>query len=307
MAISLIASVSTGCDSKTSSENESRNDEPESPGVFARDNLVAWCIVPFDVKERTPAQRVEMLNELGITKIAYDWREKHIPEFDEEIETLKKNNIALQAFWYYSGPNPDDDPHLKIIFEVLERQNVKTEIWCMVAGIDNIDEMSQEERIQAHARPIRYIAEKAAAIGCKVGLYNHGGWYGEPENQLAIIDFLKMDNLGIVYNFHHAKEQIERFPAFFPKIQPYLLSLNLAGLKKMASGESANVVPIGEGDAEQHMIKLVKDSGYDGPIGIINEDTAPDARVGLMINMEGLQKVLAAIGDDPALRTYTAK
>ena len=304
LAILLILFLNPGCANKASTENESRNGESVLPGVFARDNLVAWCIVPFDVKERTPVQRAAMLNELGITKLAYDWREKHIPEFDEEIETLKKNNIALQAFWYYSRPDPENDSHLKTIFEVLERQNVKTEIWCMVAGIDNIEEMSQEEKIQAHAKPIRYIAEKAAAIGCKVGLYNHGGWFGEPENQLAIIDFLKIDNLGIVYNFHHAKEQIDRFPEFFPKIQPHLLSLNLAGLHKGDSGESAKVVPIGEGNAEQEMIRLVKDSGYDGPVGIINEETAPDARDGLTMNMEGLQKVLALIGDEAALRTY---
>lgn len=293
------------CGIKTSSERESGTKEKGAESVFSRDNLVAWCIVPFDVKERNPAQRAQMLNELGITKLAYDWREKHIPEFDEEIETLKKNKITLQAFWYYSGPNPENDPHLKTIFEVLERQNVRTEIWCMVAGIESIEQMSQDEKIRAHAKPIRYIAEKAAAIGCKVGLYNHGGWYGEPENQLAIMDFLKMDNLGIVYNFHHAKEQTERFHEFFPRIEPHLLSLNLAGLHKAQPGESAKVVPIGQGNTEKKMIQIVKQSGYDGPIGIINEDTAPDARVGLTMNMEGLQKVLAAIGDETALRTYT--
>ena len=43
--------------------------------LFARDNLVAWCIVPFDAAKRNSADRVQMLRELGLSRCAYDWRE----------------------------------------------------------------------------------------------------------------------------------------------------------------------------------------------------------------------------------------
>src|SRR5213075_39483 len=49
-------------------------------GVFSRDNLVAWCIVPFDAKHRGPKDRADMLVRLGIKRVAYDWRDQHIPE-----------------------------------------------------------------------------------------------------------------------------------------------------------------------------------------------------------------------------------
>jgi hypothetical protein len=42
------------------------------------DNYFAWCIVPFDSQNRTPAQRMEMLKTLGFQSYAYDWREKHL-------------------------------------------------------------------------------------------------------------------------------------------------------------------------------------------------------------------------------------
>src|SRR4051812_50030863 len=42
--------------------------------IFARDNLVAWCIVPFDAKKRGPEERAAMLERLGIKHFAYDWR-----------------------------------------------------------------------------------------------------------------------------------------------------------------------------------------------------------------------------------------
>ena len=53
---------------------------------FARKNLVAWCIVPFDSSKRSPEARAMMLKELGITRSAYDWRAEHVPTFEAEIQ-----------------------------------------------------------------------------------------------------------------------------------------------------------------------------------------------------------------------------
>jgi len=269
--------------------------------IYARSNLIAWCIVPFDAKNRGPEERAEMLNRLGITKLAYDWRDKHIPTFDAELDALKKHRIDLQAFWLNSGPNPENDKKFAAILDVLKRHQVKTQIWCMISNMNGLETMTQDEKIKAVSKPLRYIAGKAAEIGCTVGLYNHGGWYGEPENQLALIDYLKMPNIGIVYNFHHAEADLDRFPVFFPQILPHLLALNLSGLKK---GQPVTVVPIGLGDAELGMMRIVKASTYRGPIGIINENTAPDAEVGLQMNMDGLKQILKTLGDSAALKTY---
>ncbi|WP_254412458.1 sugar phosphate isomerase/epimerase family protein [Dyadobacter diqingensis] len=269
--------------------------------IYARQNLIAWCIVPFDVKNRGPVERAEMLNKLGITRLAYDWREKHIAEFDQELDALKKHHITLQAFWFHSGPNPENDKTLPIILDVLKRHGIKTQIWCMISGIKDMKKMSQLQKIEAMAKPVGYIADKAAEIGCSVGLYNHGGWYGVPENQLDVIRYLKKPNIGIVYNFHHAEDDITRFPAFFPKILPHLMAVNLMGLK---SGNPVKVVPIGQGDSEAEMIRIVRDSAYRGPVGIINEDTAPDAEVGLTMNIEGLKGILKSQSDTKALKTY---
>ena len=68
--------------------------------VLRRENLVAWCIVPFDAKKRSPTERVEMLKKLGFKKFAYDWRAEHLPTFDEEVGLLKKAGIELTAVWF---------------------------------------------------------------------------------------------------------------------------------------------------------------------------------------------------------------
>jgi|GEM_PF-443510 len=268
--------------------------------IYANDNLLAWCIVPFDSKKRTPEERAKMLRSLGITKLAYDWRAEHIPHFDEELDALKKYDIELTGFWIPVSRDPAHDPTLRLILDLLKRHQVKTQLWCLVGEDPKLDSMTQQQKIAYTAEPVAYIANEAKKIGCTVGLYNHGGWFGEPENQLAIIDYLKMPNIGMVYNFHHAETQIERFPTFFPKILPHLLALNIAGLKR----NSGRVVPVGQGDSEVEMMRIIQESAYKGPVGIINEATHPDAEIGLRMNREGLKRILKALGDTAALNTY---
>ena len=104
---------------------------------------------------------------------------------------------------------------------------------------------------------LRPIAEAAAKIGCSVGLYNHGGWFGEPENQIAIIEALRKRRapastralpIGIVYNFHHGHEHIDRFPELFSKMQPYLMAVNLNGMVKDGDRAGKKILALGTGD-----------------------------------------------------------
>ena len=58
---------------------------------------------------------------------------------------------------------------------------------------------------------VRYLADRLDKMGCSLLLYNHGDWVGEPLNQIAIIKKAKRKNVGMVYNFHHAHEQLDDF------------------------------------------------------------------------------------------------
>lgn len=45
------------------------DNQPATADVFAKKNLVAWCIVPFDGKKRGPEQRAAMLDKLEFTSL----------------------------------------------------------------------------------------------------------------------------------------------------------------------------------------------------------------------------------------------
>lgn len=250
--------------------------------LFARENLVAWCIVPFDGKKRGPEERAAMLARLGFKHFAYDWRAEHIKTFDAEIAALQKHGIQLDAFWFPAGLNND----ARAILDCLKRHNINTQLW-VTFGDPAPGAKDQAAKIEAAARILRPIADEAANIGCSVGLYNHGGWFGEPENQIAVLEHLKLKNVGIVYNFHHGHDHLDRFPALLKKMQPHLYALNLNGMVKNGAKLGKKILPLGQGDLDLGLLKTIRASGYSGPIGILGH-TQDDAEARLRDNLDGL-------------------
>ena len=89
------------------------------PENLLRENLVPWCIVPFDASKRSPEERTKMLVRLGLKRSAYDWRAQHVPEFEEEILQYQKHGIEFFAFW-----NVHENA-----FELFQKHKINPQIW----------------------------------------------------------------------------------------------------------------------------------------------------------------------------------
>ncbi|MEI7699144.1 MAG: hypothetical protein WCK86_05065 [Planctomycetia bacterium] len=264
-------------------------------GNFHRDKLVAWCIVPFDAKQRGPAERAEMVRRLGMARVAYDWRESHVPTFEEEILQYRKHDIDYFAFWsWHEAMEP-----------LIQKHGIHPQIWLMFAAPA---EGTHEQKVKAAAESLLPIVEKTRALKLKLGLYNHGGWSGEPQNMADVCSYLKQhhqaDHVGIVYNLHHAHSHIADFESQLAILKPWLLCLNLNG---MNDNEQPKILPIGSGRHETKMIETILKSGYSGPIGIIDHREQLDAEESLQQNLTGLQSVLSTLGQTTAAATYARK
>lgn len=260
----------------------------DSAELFRKENLVAWCIVPFDAAERTPEQRAAMLKELGILQLAYDYRDQHIPSFRREIEVLREQQIRLRAVWLWVDPSGEDvlGSSNRKILKILEETGTETELWVSFPG-HVFEALSEEEKMQKAVESLSVVLEQAEKLGCTMALYNHGDWFGEPENQIRIIETLGSEKVRIVYNFHHGHHQVERFPSLFRQMLPYLTCININGMKV----DGPKIITVGEGDREVEMLRIIRASEYAGPIGILGHTEGEDIRPVLERNLKGLERI----------------
>lgn len=257
------------------------------------DNLVAWCIVPFDSEKRGPEERAEMLQELGFTRMAWDWRMEHIEILPEEIEALRRHDIELTAVWIWLDNNSREEllPHHDQIFNTIAAAGMETTYW--VSFNDNFFRgLTDEEKVEHGARAVAMVHDRAMETGSRVALYNHMDWFGEPENQIRIIEMLDREGVGIVYNFHHGHHQISDFQRLIHMMMPYLHTVNLNGMRK----DGPKILDIGSGDLEAGMIRTLQESGFRGTVGILGHTEGEDVRKVLERNLEGLRKILRQVG-----------
>ncbi|TWT55327.1 Xylose isomerase-like TIM barrel [Thalassoglobus neptunius] len=266
--------------------------------LFDRSNLAAWCIVPFDARNRSSEERAEMVAKLGIHRIAYDWRAKHVPEFEREIVAYQKHGIEFFAFW-----GVQDDA-----LRLFEKYKLHPQLWIMMKGTGE----TQEARIKSAAKGLQPILAKAKAIGSRVGIYNHGGWGGEPVNMVAVCEYLKKnrgaDNIGIVCNLHHGHTHLDRLPKALEAMKPWLLCFNLNGMDIDGEAKGRKILPLGVGTQDVKVLRQIRASSYSGPIGILNH-TQEDAEGPLLDNLDGLQWLMPQLdeqapGAKPKYRTW---
>ncbi len=251
-------------------------------GNFNRENLVPWCIVPFDASKRSPEERAKMLVRLGLKRSAYDWRSQHVPEFEKEILQYKKHGIEFFAFW---------GGHEKA-FELFQKHKIHPQIWKTLVSPKS---GTQEEKIRSAKEAMIPLAKRTTEIRCKLGLYNHGGWGGEPENLVAVCKALRAeghDHVGVVYNWHHGHGRIEEWKQDLDLMLPYLHCLNLNG---MNTGARPKILELSKGEHEQKMLKVVLESEYNGPVGILDHQNELDAEKSLQANLVGLDSLLKKI------------
>ena len=262
-------------------------------GIWSHDNLHAWCIVPFDAAHRNAEQRAAMLDRLGFKHFAYDWRNSDVPAFDAEFDVLQAHHIDVLACWF-PDLGPDDEKPQQALLESIKGHNIHTQLWVMGAGTPAAGPDGQAQAVQQQADRLKKIVDEATPLGCTVALYPHDGWGGQPDNEVAILVRLKqmgVSNVGLVYNFNHGQLDIAHFADVWKKIQPYVMVVNLNGM----APAGPRVMYLGQGDSELGMMRVIEQSGWHGPVGIISEQGDKDAELVLRNNLHGLDWLVAEL------------
>jgi len=258
------------------------------------DEVSPWCIIGFDSLERTPTQRIEMLQEMGFTKYGYNRGKGEFGEMKEEFKLAKENNIEIVSIFLWLNANRDSigklSPANQELLDNLKQVEQKPTIWVSFSN-NYFEERTEEESVKLSIEMIKFVKKKADELGCKLALYNHHGWFGNPYNQVEILEKMQLDEISMVYNFHHAHEYVDEFPEIVKKIKPYLSFVNLNGVQK----DGPQILPIGKGDHEIDMVEILIKEGFDGPWGILGHIKTDDVQAVLTRNVEGLNLLNSTI------------
>lgn len=151
-------------------------------------------------------------------------------------------------------------------------------------------------RVQHEIDHLRPLAQLASSFGLDIALYKHAGWLSIEENTVEVIAGLKrlgVKNVGIVYRFIHAHDEVDDtrdFAALWTRIYPDVRVVDLTGLHE----GRATIYPIlypSQGDLELEMMRIIQDSGWHGTVGVSGEKGAEvpgDLEINLRNNLIGV-------------------
>ncbi|MCJ7827234.1 MAG: hypothetical protein MUP36_03230, partial [Demequinaceae bacterium] len=161
----------------------------------------------------------------------------------------------------------------------------------------------QAIRVRRTADHLESLVELATENGHRVALYNHLGWFGEPENQIEVIETLLgrgLDNVGLVYQQHHGHHHLDRWPTLMATMTPYLYALGLNGMVEGAHWGGRKIHPYGRGPHDVDLARVAVESGWDGLTTILCH-TMDDAEARLRDNLEVLDWVRARLRGEEAV------
>jgi len=261
---------------------------------FKVEALSPWCIRGFDSLDRSPEQRIAMLRQMGFTKYGYNKGKGQVDEMKEEFKRAKENNIEIVSIFLWLNKERDSigklSPSNQELLKNLGETTNKPTIWVSFSN-NFFEDLNQDQAVEFSIEMLKFIKINADEVGCKLAIYNHRGWFGNPHNQLEILEKLNYKDLTMVYNFHHAHEFVDEFQTIAKKIKPYLSYVNLNGVKK----GGPEILAIGQGDHELEMIKILINEGYYGPWGILGHVKTEDVQKVLKRNLDGLNLLVSKL------------
>jgi len=245
-------------------------------------NLLAWWF-PFDADDPSAKSTLEVFKRHNVRPQL--WVAQSISKDGQGPEKFLPKGMAV----------PKTQEEFDSLTETQKRAFRKAFSQFNEASMPKTPQ-EQKQRVRREADRINALVKLAAPYGSRVELYNHNGWFGMLENQLAIIERLKalgVSDVGIVYNFSHARDDLHddtrNFLPLWKKIKPHVVAVNITG-----TYFDGTLIYPGQGDRELEMMRTIQDSGWSGPVGLIAEKGG-DAEMTLRNYLVGLDWLSAEL------------
>lgn len=266
----------------------------ESWPFFAFDNGVGRGVWPA-------SKQAETVKSLGYDGIHYNYTNPK--DFATKIAACKAANVPIKAMYVYTfvdKPGAAYDPGVKEVIRMLKGSD--TIIWM------TLRDGKRGQQDKEAAQVVREIAGMAAESGLKVSIYPHAGFYvATAEDAVRVAKVAGLPNVGVTINLCHElfAGNSERLDEVVKTAGPYLNLVSLNGASPIAGkGPKAwDTLPLGSGTFDTDaFLRLIRDSGYRGPIGHQFFAVAGDDMQKLTLAIESWKKTKPALLSPGILR-----
>jgi len=259
--------------------------EPAGPNPF-----FAMDTATRDAKHKTDKEQLQMLRELGYAGIG----DTGCNGLAEMLEELDENGLRL--FTVYLGVNIDTgqqkyDSKLKEAIKVLKGRN--TILWLFVRS-NKLKPSSPEGDLRA-VEIIREIADMAAESGVRVALYPHTGfWVERVEDAIRVAKKVDRKNVGVTFNLCHwlKVDDEKNMKSLITSAMPHLFLVSINGADSGGKDWKQLIQTLDRGSFNiLRFLKVLKKSGYTGPIGLQGYGIGGDAYENLKRSMNAWRKL----------------
>lgn len=273
------------CLSQVPQSQPASQDRPGAKGLpnpfFALDTATK------DANHQTYDSQAKMLKELGYA----GWGPSAMENVPEMLKALDAQGLKMFAIYVMANVDLDKgqyDPKLKDAIAALKGR--ETFVWLGLQGT-KYKSASQEgdDRAVAIIDEVAGMAEKA---GVRVALYPHVNFYAARlDDAVRLAGKVKHRNVGVTFNLcHWLKTDHEKDPGRVLKLaRPHLVLVTINGAD--FEGEWDRLIqPLGRGKFDVYgLLKMLRQSGYDGPIGFQGYGIKGDVNENLRETMKAWQ------------------
>ncbi len=306
-AVATPFAVSTlSCTSKPSGETETAIDTPEKKDLFFKISLAEWSLNKqlFGGQLTNMEFPAKAKNDFGITAVEYVnqfFKDKakdqaYLSELKQRCGDLGVTSVLIMC----DGEGGLGDTQATRRTQAVDNHKKWVEaaqfLGCHSIRVNAYGEGSREDVAQAATDGLAKLSEFAKDFKINVIVENHGGYSSDGKWLSKVIADTKMDNCGtlpdfgnfcIVHENDECKEWYDRYVGT-EEMMPYAKGVSA---KAMEFDESGNCV---ETDYNK-ILRIVKDAGYRGHIGIEYEGSKLSEDEGIRATKALLERVGAAL------------
>ncbi len=259
--------------------------QEDSASANAAPKLYAFCMELHDAKKRTLPEQTAMLRELGFDGVGYPlWLDDQLQRNLAELDRAGLPVYLMYAAVSVAPDKPAYDPRLEAAIRRLRGR--PTIVGITLRGLPPGDPRGMDAAI----RTLNRLGDVAAEAGLRISLYHHvNDWTEGLPFTLEVVRRVDHPQVGANFNLcHWLKTEGDR--DYRPVLREHaakIFAVTINGAQTNASVWTDGLIqPLDRGDFDnRQLLAALRDSGYDGPIGLMCYGIGGDAREHLARSM----------------------